>query len=139
MRAGVQYVHRVSRIRHVAREQWFDALIALLAISAVLELVIGRDSPNSARTLWFALPAIGILVLPILLRRRFPFAAPAAYWLLAVGISVVDWRPIPFAVSLFPIGLTVWIDPLPSVRLPIRTPRRLSRRAAATISDAAAE
>ena len=103
----MQYVHRVSRIRHVAREQWFDALIALLAISAVLELVIGRDSPSSARTLWFALPAIAILVLPIFLRRRFPFAAPAAYWLLAAGISVVDWRPIPFAVSLFPIGLTV--------------------------------
>jgi signal transduction histidine kinase len=97
----------VSRIRHVVREQWFDGLIALLAISAVLEVVIGRDSPNSARTLWFALPAIGILVLPIFLRRRFPFAAPAAYWVLAAGISFVDWRPIPFAVSLFPIGLTV--------------------------------
>jgi signal transduction histidine kinase len=103
----VQYVHRVSRIRHVAREQWFDVLIALLAISALLELVIGRDSPNSARTLWFALPAVVILVLPIFLRRRFPFAAPTAYWLLAAGISIVDWRPIPFAVGLFPIGLTV--------------------------------
>jgi signal transduction histidine kinase len=103
----VQYVHRVIRVRHVAREQWFDVLIALLAISAVLELVIGRDSPSSARTLWFALPAVVILVLPIFLRRRFPFAAPAVYWLLAAGISIVDWRPIPFAVGLFPIGLTV--------------------------------
>jgi len=82
-------------------------LIALLAIAAVLEVVIGRDSPNSARTLWFALPAIGILVLPIFLRRHFPFAAPTAYWLLGAAISFVDWRPIPFAVSLFPIGLTV--------------------------------
>src|SRR5438105_411398 len=97
----------MSRIRDVAREQWFDVLIALLAISAVLEVVIGRDSPSSARTLWFALPAIRILVLPIFLRRSFPFAAPAAYWVLAAGISFVDWRPIPFAVSLFPIGLTV--------------------------------
>ena len=68
----------MSRTRSLARKYWFDLLIALLAISAVLELVIGRDSPNSARTLWFALPAIGILVLPILLRRRFPFAAPTA-------------------------------------------------------------
>jgi signal transduction histidine kinase len=103
----VQYVHRVSRIRQAAREYWFDALIALLAISALLELVIGRDSPNSARTLWFALPAIGVLVLPIFLRRRFPFAAPTAYWVLATAISLVDWRPIPYAVGLFPIGLTV--------------------------------
>src|SRR5216117_4372189 len=72
----------------------------------MLELIIGRDSPSSARTLWFALPAIAVLVSPIFVRRRFPFA-PTAYWLLGAGISIVDWRPIPFAVSLFPIGLTV--------------------------------
>jgi len=97
----------VSRIRYVARKYWFDALIALLAIAAALEVVIGRDSPDSARSLWFALPAIAILVLPIFARRRFPFAAPTAYWLLGAAISIVDWRPIPFAVSLFPVGLTV--------------------------------
>jgi signal transduction histidine kinase len=97
----------VSRIRDLARKYWFDALIALLAVSAVLELIIGRDSPSSARTLWFALPAIAVLVSPVFVRRRFPFAAPTAYWLLAAGISLVDWRPIPFAVGLFPIGLTV--------------------------------
>jgi signal transduction histidine kinase len=97
----------VSRIRDLARKYWFDALIAVLAIVAMLELIIGRDSPASARTLWFALPAIAVLVFPLFVRRRFPFAAPTAYWLLAAGISIVDWRPIPFAVSLFPIGLTV--------------------------------
>ena len=96
----------MSRARYFARKYWFDLLIALLAISAMLELIIGRDSPSSARTLWFALPAIAVLVSPIFVRRRFPFA-PVAYWLLAAGISIVDWRPIPFAVSLFPIGLTV--------------------------------
>jgi signal transduction histidine kinase len=96
----------VSRIRYLARKCWFDALIALLAISAMLELIIGRDSPSSARTLWFALPAVAVLVSPIFLRRRFPFV-PVAYWLLAAAISIIDWRPIPFAVSLFPVGLTV--------------------------------
>src|SRR5437764_11135335 len=73
----------------------------------MLELIIGRASPASARTLWFALPAVAVSVSPIFARRRFPFAGPAAYWVLAAGISFVDWRPIPFAVSLFPIGLTV--------------------------------
>jgi signal transduction histidine kinase len=103
----VQYGHGVERLRALARESWFDALIAVLAVLALLELVIGRDSPSSARTLWFALPAVAVLVSPIFLRRRFPFAAPAMYWLLAAGISLIDWRPIPFAVALFPIGLTV--------------------------------
>jgi signal transduction histidine kinase len=103
----VEYVHGVSRVRYLAHNYWFDALIAALGISAELELIIGRDSPNSARTLWFALPAAAILVSTVFWRRRFPFVAPTAYWVLAAAISLVDWRPIPFAVGLFPIGLTV--------------------------------
>jgi signal transduction histidine kinase len=97
----------VSAPRDLLRKYWFDAAIAALAIEAMLELIIGRDNPNSAKTLWFALPAIAILVSPIFLRRRFPFTAPAAYWVLAAAIMFIDWRPIPFAVSLFPVGLTV--------------------------------
>jgi len=82
-----------------------DLLIALLLIAAMLEVLVGRDSPGAPRTtLWFVLPAIAILVLPILARRRFPFA-PAAHWLLAAGISFVDWRLIPFAISIFVVGL----------------------------------
>ena len=71
----------------------------------MLEVLVGRDSPDAPRTtLWFVLPAIAILVLPITARRRFPFA-PAAHWLLAAGISFVDWRLIPFAISIFVVGL----------------------------------
>jgi signal transduction histidine kinase len=101
----VQYVHRMSRIAYVPRKHWFDLLIALLAIAAMLEVVVGRDSPGAPRSLWFALPAIAIMVLPIFARRRFPFGAPAAYWVLSVAVSFVDWRLIPFAVSLFVVGL----------------------------------
>src|SRR5438067_7152713 len=71
----------------------------------MLEVLVGRNSPAAPRTtLWFVLPAIAILVLPIVARRRFPFA-PAAHWLLAAGISFVDWRLIPFAISIFVVGL----------------------------------
>jgi len=98
----------VSWIRYVPRKYWFDLLIAVLALAAMLEVVVGRDSPGGPRTtLWFALPAIAILVLPIFVRRRFPFAAPTAYWFLAAAISFVDWQLIPFAVSLFVVGLAV--------------------------------
>jgi signal transduction histidine kinase len=103
----VQYVQRVSRIRYVPRKYWFDLLIAVLATAAMLEVVVGRDSPGAPRPLWFALPAIAIMVLPIFARRRFPFGAPTAYWLLAAAVSYIDWRLIPFAISLFVVGLAV--------------------------------
>ncbi|HVR14437.1 MAG TPA: sensor histidine kinase, partial [Gaiellaceae bacterium] len=95
----------MSRIKSVGREYWFEILIALLATEAMVELVVG--SPDSAHSLWFALPAIAVLVLPLFARRRFPFASLAAYWLLAAAITFIDWRPVPFATSLVVVGLTV--------------------------------
>src|SRR5213083_2488686 len=95
----------MGRIRYLSRTYVVDLLIALLLIAAMLEVLVGRHSPDAPRTtLWFVLPAIAILVLPIVARRRFPFA-PAAHWLLAAGISFVDWRLIPFAISIFVVGL----------------------------------
>ena len=104
----MEYRQRVSRIRALARKWWFDVPIALLALAGMLEVVVGRNSADAPEeTLWFVLPAIVVLVLPIFTRRRFPFAGPAAYWLLAVALAFVDWRIVPFAVSLFPVGLAV--------------------------------
>src|SRR5438067_11306589 len=71
----------------------------------MLEVLGGRNSPDARRTtLWFVLPAIAALVVPIVARRWFPLA-PAAHWVLAIGISFVDWRLIPFAISIFVVGL----------------------------------
>jgi signal transduction histidine kinase len=96
----------VNRIRYVAREYWFELLIAVLAIAGMLELVVGRDSPGApATSLWFALPAVAVLVLPLFARRRFPFAAPVAYWLMAAALTFVDGLLIPFIGSLGVVGL----------------------------------
>jgi signal transduction histidine kinase len=96
----------VSQIRNIAREYWFELLIALLAIAGMLELVVGRDSPGApSTTLWFSVPAVAVLVLPLFARRRFPFAAPAAYWLMAAALTFVDGLLIPFIGSLGVVGL----------------------------------
>jgi signal transduction histidine kinase len=96
----------VRSLRSPARRFWFDVLIALLAIAGMLEVAVRLDSPNAPRTtLWLALPAIAIMVLPLFARRRFPFAAPTAYWLLAAGLSFVDGRLIPFLESVFVLGM----------------------------------
>ena len=104
----MRYFQRVSRgkINDVVREYWFELLIGALAVAAMLELVIGRNSEGAPdTTLWFSVPAVACLVLPLFARRRFPFAGPAAYWVIAAALSFVDPILVPFMVSLFPVGL----------------------------------
>jgi signal transduction histidine kinase len=96
----------MTRLQYVAREYWFELLIGALAVAAELELVLGRNSPGApATTLWFAVPAVTALVLPLFARRRFPFGAPAAYWILATALTFVDGVLIPSIESLFPVGM----------------------------------
>jgi signal transduction histidine kinase len=98
----------VSRIGFLARRYGLDALIVLLASGGMLEVVIGRGSSTAPRTtLWFAVPAIAVMILPLFARRRFPLAAASAYWLLAAGLSFVDGRLIPFIESVFILGAAV--------------------------------
>jgi signal transduction histidine kinase len=102
----VRYFQPVSRIRDLAREYWFELLIAAMMLAGILELVLGRNSPGApSTTLWLAIPLIGVLVLPLFARRRYPFAGPAAYWLLAAAFSFVDGVLIPFVGSLGVVGL----------------------------------
>ena len=102
----MEYLQRVTRIRHLVLEYWFELLIVALAITGMLELIILRDSPGAPTTsLWFSVPAMAVLVLPLLAYRRYPFAAPASYWLLAIAITLVDGTLIPFVDSLSVVGL----------------------------------
>jgi signal transduction histidine kinase len=101
----VEYVQSVRRVWTLARRYGFDALIVLLTLVAMLEAIVrsDRDTPKNA---WFAIPALGIMVLPLLLaRRRYPFAAPAFYWLAAVAISFVDGNVVSFSTSIFVLGI----------------------------------
>jgi signal transduction histidine kinase len=102
----VEYRQRVTRRSDLAREYWFELLIAVMAVAAMLELVVRRNSPAAPSTsLWLSVPAVEVLVLPLVLRRRFPFAAPAAFWLLAAALTFVDGVLVPFVGSLGVIGL----------------------------------
>jgi signal transduction histidine kinase len=90
----------------LVRRHGFDALIVLVTVGAVIELALRRGSPQSPRTpMWFNVLAILIMVLPLFARRRFPFAAPAVYWLIAVGLSFVDGRFIPFMTTIMVLGV----------------------------------
>ena len=102
----MQYVHGVTRLGTLARRYGFDAFVILLTISAVLEIALRRGSANAPRTtLWFCVPAIAVMVLPLFFRRRYPFAAATTYWLIAVGLSLVDGRLVTFPTTVFVIGM----------------------------------
>jgi signal transduction histidine kinase len=96
----------VSRTGQAVRGWGFDVLIVGLAVAAILEVAIRRDDHDAPRTtLWFCVPAAAVVVLVLLTRRRYPFGAPAAFWLLAAAASFVDGRLIPFPAGLYIAGL----------------------------------
>ena len=102
----MQYVHPVRRFQSLARRYGLDALIVLAATASALEVGLRTDSADAPRTtLWFAVPASAIVVLPLLARRRFPFAAPAAVWLACAALSFVDGRLVVFTASIFAAGM----------------------------------
>ena len=96
----------MSRLENLARKYWVDALIALLVIAGALELVVARNSESDPPTeLWLSIFLLGVIAAPIFARRRFPFGAPAAYWVLAAAITFYDGLLIPFIGSLGVVGL----------------------------------
>jgi signal transduction histidine kinase len=96
----------VSRLGPYVRRYAIDVLVAAAALEAVAEVALRRDSSEAPRTtLWFAIPAIVAVVVVLLARRRFPFAAPAAVWVLAAATSLVDGRLVVFTVGASIAGL----------------------------------
>src|SRR4029450_8268311 len=88
------------------RKSGVDVLIALAAIDMALEVAIRYGAPTGPTTpKWFAVPATALIVLPLLARRRFPFAAPAAVWVLAAVLSFVDGRLVGFTTTASIAGL----------------------------------
>jgi signal transduction histidine kinase len=98
----------MERLRSAGRKYWLDGAIALLALVGLSDFAIRRGDPGVPETsLSFAVVVVAALVLAVVARRRFPFAGPAAYWLIAGAIAFVDALLIPFMNSLFPVGMAV--------------------------------
>jgi signal transduction histidine kinase len=104
----LEYGGPVNRARALLRHHLFDALIVAAAVGAVLESVLRRGS-NDAPTasLWFVIPAELLLTLPLLARRRAPFAVPVAMLSFATAASFVDGRLVPYTFFAFLSALTI--------------------------------
>jgi signal transduction histidine kinase len=96
----------VSRLPTFARRHGFNLLIVSAAVEGALEVALHQDAVLEAGTsAWVATPAVVCVVLPLLLRRRFPFVAPVALWLGAAALSSVDGKLVTSLGVLFAAGM----------------------------------
>jgi signal transduction histidine kinase len=96
----------VNRLWSLARRYGLDALIVFAALEGAVEVLVRQDSEGAPQTTaWFAAPATALIILPLLARRRFPFAAPAAVWLIGAACSFVDGLLVVFTTSVFIAGM----------------------------------
>ena len=96
----------MNRTWPLVRRYGFDALIVAVAIEGALEVALRQESLDAPDlTPWLAAPATALVALPLLARRRFPFVAPAATWIVAGALSFVDGRLVPFTASATIAGL----------------------------------
>jgi signal transduction histidine kinase len=108
----------MSRLTDLARRHGVDALIVLAAVECALEVGLRDGEQAPELTPWIAVPAIALVPLPLLARRRYPFAAPAVLWLYACALSFLDGELIGFAAGAFVSGLaaTFLLGSLPDLR-----------------------
>jgi signal transduction histidine kinase len=96
----------VSRPSLFARSAALDVLIVIGAVESGLEVAFRHDAANEPSTAtWFAVPAVVLVVLTLLGRRRFPFLAPVSLWVLAAALSFVDGQLIVFTVGVYAAGM----------------------------------
>ena len=102
----LKYLQPVSRLWSLLRRHGLDALIVIAVLESALAVVLAGHSGVEPRTSdWFAAPAAALIPIPLLARRRFPFAGPAFVWLLGAAISLVDGRIVTFNAATFASGL----------------------------------
>jgi signal transduction histidine kinase len=96
----------VTRLWTYVRRHGFDVLVVLAAGEAVLEVLLRRDAADYPETtLWFTVPATALVILPLLARHRFPFAGPAAVWVVGAAVSFVDGRIVVFTTTASVAGM----------------------------------
>lgn len=93
-------------MRGLVRAHGLHVLIILSAVGAALEVALRGDSAQAPQIdPWLAAPMVAATAATLLSRHRFPFAGPAAFWVVAVAGSFVDGRLITYPASLFAAGL----------------------------------
>jgi signal transduction histidine kinase len=106
---AVLYRGHVNRIRALwpyVKRYIFDAAIVLCAAGGIAEMA-SVPAPSSAEphvpdaSLWLTVPIVLLMTLPLLTRRRWPFAAPAFVFVVGGVSSFFEGLLIPYSGPLF--------------------------------------
>jgi signal transduction histidine kinase len=85
-----------QRVWTLARRYWFDALVVVGVGFGLAEVTVNVHTKNGpSGPLWFDILAMLAILLPLFVRRRFPFGAPVAVGVAIGGSSFVDGHLIP--------------------------------------------
>jgi signal transduction histidine kinase len=104
--AEASYRDDVSRARLFLSRHGLDLLVVVTALVTAVATVARDDLEHPSGPV-FVLDLLGITaaVLVLLARRRFPFAAPAATWLVCAGLSFVDGQLIVNGAGILVAGM----------------------------------
>jgi signal transduction histidine kinase len=87
-----------ARVRPYA----FDVVVVLGAIGGLVEMALTRGKEDSAAgPLWALWLAVLVTTVPLLARRRLPFAAPAAVFIGGGAVSFLEGRAVPYSFFTF--------------------------------------
>jgi signal transduction histidine kinase len=97
----------VKRLWQLTLRYWFDAaLVAGLGIGLAVTVLHQNHKNGPEGPLWFDLLAVIGFMTPLLARRRFPFKAPLAVFVILGASSFVDNRLVPDAGTTFLVALS---------------------------------
>jgi signal transduction histidine kinase len=101
-----RYVDLVSWFRQILRTHAITALLIAAALVGALGTAARTDpSMPTGPAAWTEELAVAAVVLVLLLRRRYPFGAPATVWVASAALSFVDGKLITSQGVVFLVGL----------------------------------
>lgn len=89
--ASPPYVPRVTERRALGPATWVDAVLVVLVLGTAVEVLVRPDLRlRTDYPLVVVAIALATVLLPLTVRRAFPFLAPVLVWVLADCVSLVE-------------------------------------------------
>ena len=105
----------MKRLWQLTLRYWFDAgIVAALGIGLAITVLHEGGKKGPEGPLWFDILAVIAFTTPLLARRRFPFKAPLAVFVVKANTARMSNQSGPSGPFLPPSCMTAEVSPMPS-------------------------